>query len=173
MGAQSMLVKIQKWGNSLALRIPKAFASQLHIESGSEVDLSLENGHLVITANKSQAQSKPHFNGLSEGDKPMSKVEFSLDELLSKVSEPSLQYAIDTSGSHVGAQVGKEPGPISNLQLEILKLYSTNLKGNELQELKTLLAGYFAKKAIHEADGIWDQHNLSNEKMDQWLNEQS
>ena len=43
-----MQTKIQKWGNSLGLRIPKSFAAQAGVEAGSEVDLSLEDGELVI-----------------------------------------------------------------------------------------------------------------------------
>ena len=44
-----MLVKIQKWGNSLALRIPMAFARETGMDSGVEVDLSLDDGRLIIT----------------------------------------------------------------------------------------------------------------------------
>lgn len=47
--------------------------------------------------------------------------------------------------------------PLSNLQLELLKLYSTNLDQQELVELKRVLANYFAQKAIKEADKIWDE----------------
>ncbi len=61
--------------------------------------------------------------------------------------------------------------PLSNLQLELLKLYSTNLNQQDLVELKTLLANYFAQKAIKEADKIWDEKELSNEDMKKWLNE--
>ena len=43
-----MNTRVQKWGNSLALRIPHAFARDARIEQGSEVDISLENGKLVI-----------------------------------------------------------------------------------------------------------------------------
>jgi hypothetical protein len=62
--------------------------------------------------------------------------------------------------------------PLSNLQLELLKLYSTNLSQNELVELKRVLANYFARKAIKEADRIWEEKGLSNEEMKKWLNEQ-
>ncbi len=43
-----MQTKIHKWGNSLGLRIPKAFAEQAGVEAGSEVDLSVEEGELII-----------------------------------------------------------------------------------------------------------------------------
>ncbi len=44
-----MRARIQKWGNSLGLRIPKAFAADTGVSEGSEVDLTLEDGRLVIT----------------------------------------------------------------------------------------------------------------------------
>lgn len=44
-----MQTKIQKWGNSLGLRIPKAFAEEAGVEAGSEVDLSIKDGELVIS----------------------------------------------------------------------------------------------------------------------------
>jgi antitoxin MazE len=42
--------KIQKWGNSLAIRIPKTFATELGIDQDQDVELSLEDGKLVLTA---------------------------------------------------------------------------------------------------------------------------
>lgn len=48
-----MQIKIQKWGNSLGLRIPKAFAEEVGVAAGSEVDLSLESGELVIRPSRS------------------------------------------------------------------------------------------------------------------------
>lgn len=44
-----MRVRVQKWGNSLALRIPKAFARETALDQGAEVDLTLEDGRLVVT----------------------------------------------------------------------------------------------------------------------------
>ncbi len=38
-----------KWGNSLAVRIPKPFAAELGIEEGTVVELALDLGKLVIT----------------------------------------------------------------------------------------------------------------------------
>lgn len=61
--------------------------------------------------------------------------------------------------------------PLSNVQAELLKLYSTNLSTDELKELKTVLGKYFALKAAKEADKLWDNKKYSNETMDVWLNE--
>jgi hypothetical protein len=60
---------------------------------------------------------------------------------------------------------------LSNLQLELLKLYSTNLTQADLKELKKILANYFAQKAIKGADEIWEEKGLSNKDMRNWLNE--
>jgi hypothetical protein len=61
--------------------------------------------------------------------------------------------------------------PLSNAQIEILKLLSTNLSEGELEELKNELAQFYAKKAIKSANQAWQEKGLSNETMDQWLNE--
>jgi antitoxin MazE len=45
-----MRTRIQKWGNSLALRIPKAFAVEVGLEKDREVELSVEKGRLVIVS---------------------------------------------------------------------------------------------------------------------------
>lgn len=44
-----MEARVQKWGHSLALRIPSAFAKHARIHPGSRVDISEEGGRLVIT----------------------------------------------------------------------------------------------------------------------------
>lgn len=43
-----MQTKIQRWGNSLGLRIPKSLAAEAHLAAGSTVDLSVENGELIV-----------------------------------------------------------------------------------------------------------------------------
>ena len=44
-----MLVRISKWGNSLALRIPGPFARETGIDEGTSVDIALDAGRIVIT----------------------------------------------------------------------------------------------------------------------------
>ncbi len=61
--------------------------------------------------------------------------------------------------------------PLSNIQQELLKLYSSDIAEADLLHIKRYLSKYFAFKAISEADEIWDQKNYSNETMNQWLNE--
>lgn len=43
-----MKARVQRWGNSLALRIPKAFASELGLDPGSAVEVTLEDGGLSV-----------------------------------------------------------------------------------------------------------------------------
>ena len=69
-----MLVRISKWGNSLALRIPAPFAEETGIESGSEVDLALEDGRLVVTP----------------------RAAYTLDELVAEVTDENLHEPVDT-----------------------------------------------------------------------------
>jgi antitoxin MazE len=74
---------IQKWGNSLAIRIPKSFAHQINLSQGAEIDL-------VLLDNKIQIE-------------PIKKKKLTLDDLLSKVTEENIHQEIDT-----GEPVGKE-----------------------------------------------------------------
>ena len=78
-----MKARIQKWGNSLALRIPKSFATHSQIEQGSVVDLSLDNGRMIV--------------------EPAREQEYSLEELLGKVTRRNLHSEVD-----FGKPVGKE-----------------------------------------------------------------
>lgn len=43
-----MHIRVQKWGNSLAVRIPHKIAKEAHLCEGSEVDLTEDSGRLVI-----------------------------------------------------------------------------------------------------------------------------
>ena len=44
-----MKTRIQKWGNSLALCIPKALAAETHLEQGTLVEVSPQDGQLLVT----------------------------------------------------------------------------------------------------------------------------
>ena len=43
-----METRIQKWGNSLGLRIPRALAAEARVDDGATVDVSLEKGRLLV-----------------------------------------------------------------------------------------------------------------------------
>lgn len=78
-----MQTKIQKWGNSLGLRIPKSFAKQAGVEAGSDVDLSIEGSDLVV-----RSLLRPRYR---------------LQDLLRGVTAKNLHKEVDT-----GAPVGRE-----------------------------------------------------------------
>jgi antitoxin MazE len=78
-----MKVRIQRWGNSLALRIPKSFAVEAGMDQDVEVDLSLVDGKLVIS--------------------PVGQT-WTLDGLLEGIRPENLHEGID-SGPAVGAEL--------------------------------------------------------------------
>ena len=78
-----MQVHVQKWGNSVALRIPQAFAKEIHIEKGSTINLSMKNGKLILT--------------------PMAQPAYSLEKLLSGATRENIHMEID-----FGAPQGRE-----------------------------------------------------------------
>jgi antitoxin MazE len=78
-----MKTQIQKWGNSLAVRIPKAFAASLGLAQDSSVELALENGSLVV--------------------RPSPGPRYELSELLDRVTENNLHTEED-----YGRAVGNE-----------------------------------------------------------------
>jgi antitoxin MazE len=46
---KSMRTRVQRWGNSLALRIPSALAEETDLHEGTEVEVAARQGKLVIT----------------------------------------------------------------------------------------------------------------------------
>jgi hypothetical protein len=63
--------------------------------------------------------------------------------------------------------------PLSNVQVELLKLYSTGLDDREIKELKNILAAFYADKATGRANAVWDEKGLTEDDMKKWLNEKS
>ena len=62
-----MTTRIQKWGNSLVLRIPKPFAEEAGLELDSVVNIAVKDGVLVITPTPHQTQSlKELVAGITE-----------------------------------------------------------------------------------------------------------
>ncbi len=78
-----MKTKVQKWGNSLALRIPKSFAAETLLEPDTEVELSLVDGKLVVT--------------------PVVQLIYSLEDLLSEITAENIHEEADT-GTSVGLE---------------------------------------------------------------------
>ena len=79
-----MRTRIQKWGNSLALRIPKSFATEAGLQRETSVDISLADGKLVIT--------------------PIDEPKPTIEQLLAKVTEENLHHEVDT-GPATGNEV--------------------------------------------------------------------
>ncbi len=59
--------------------------------------------------------------------------------------------------------------PLSNLQIELLQLYSQEVSEEDLLAFKRLLAKYFADRASDAMDQLWDEKGWTNETMDEWL----
>ncbi len=58
--------------------------------------------------------------------------------------------------------------PMSNLQLELLKLYANQIDDQKLHEIRLLLGQYFAQKATEAMDTIWEQNQLTEQDMVNW-----
>jgi len=75
-----MQTVVQKWGNSLGIRIPSHYVKEFNLKNGASVDIIERNGTIVIVPPKT-----------------------TLDILLSKVSEKNIHEPIET-----GVSVGNE-----------------------------------------------------------------
>ena len=60
---------------------------------------------------------------------------------------------------------------LSNLQLELLKVFSYQLNQQQLTDIKNLLSHYFAEQATQEMDKLWEENNWDNNTMLEWVNE--
>ncbi len=60
---------------------------------------------------------------------------------------------------------------LTNLQLEILKVFNYELPDSQLLEIKNLLTKYFAEQATNEMDKLWEENNWDDKTMDDWSNE--
>jgi antitoxin MazE len=78
-----MKSRVQKWGNSLAVRIPKSFAIEAGLHANAPVELSLAKGKVIV--------------------EPIARPTLTLDELLRRVTDGNLPGEWDT-----GPAVGKE-----------------------------------------------------------------
>ncbi len=65
----------------------------------------------------------------------------------------------------------QESTKLSNLQLELLKLYSRNVSDEELKDIRKMLADYYAKKADEEMDRLWKEKGYTQETIQQWKKE--
>ncbi len=78
-----MRTRVQKWGNSLALRIPKSFAAEVGLHKETPVEVTLSDGKIVVT--------------------PVAEPEQTLEQLLSGITPENLHREVD-----FGPAAGKE-----------------------------------------------------------------
>ncbi|MBC6431818.1 AbrB/MazE/SpoVT family DNA-binding domain-containing protein [Nostoc sp. HG1] len=62
-----MTAVVAKWGNSLAIRIPRAVAEQADVTEGTAIELSVEGNNIIITPQK---RKKYTLDELLEGMTP-------------------------------------------------------------------------------------------------------
>ena len=60
---------------------------------------------------------------------------------------------------------------MSNLQLELLRVFDAELSEDQLKEIRSLLAGYFASKVTSEMDALFEEKGWGNEKIEEWSKE--
>lgn len=59
---------------------------------------------------------------------------------------------------------------LSALQLELLKIYSFEPSPSDLQEIKKLLAKFFADKLVNNVQKSIEQNNITDKDLENWLN---
>jgi len=59
--------------------------------------------------------------------------------------------------------------PLSNVQEELLKLFSANISDSQLLELKKVMAKFLLDQARDKADAIWDAQGYTDESLKQKL----
>jgi antitoxin MazE len=57
-----VIVKFRKWGNSLAVRIPKALAKAINAADGKRVELTVKDGTLVLRPVAKAGRRKRHYS---------------------------------------------------------------------------------------------------------------
>ncbi len=66
--------------------------------------------------------------------------------------------------------MGVGQSSLSNIQIELLKLFSTNLSENDMRELKEIIAVFYAQKSIEFANQAWLEKKVTNAEIESWLN---
>jgi antitoxin MazE len=74
-----METRIQKWGNSLGVRIPKAFADEIGLKHNSTVEVMMKEGELII--------------------KPVVERKWTLEQLLDAVTEENIHHEWETGAA--------------------------------------------------------------------------
>lgn len=59
--------------------------------------------------------------------------------------------------------------PLSNIQIELLKLYSVGVSDEVLLEFKKVMTKTLAQKLRDEADKVWIEKGYSENNINEWL----
>lgn len=79
-----MQSRIQKWGNSLAVRLPKAIADEIGLTQDATVELQVEDGAVVI--------------------RPISQIHYNLEDLLAHVTDDN-RHGETNKGGPIGREI--------------------------------------------------------------------
>jgi len=60
---------------------------------------------------------------------------------------------------------------LSNLQLELLKIFSFDISEQQLLDIKSILADYFAQSINNDIDKLFEENNWGIEKIEEWSEE--
>ncbi len=79
-----MKTTAQKWGNSLAIRVPKSVAAQVGLKAQDDLEIEVQDGNVVL---------KPHLRRV-----------YCLDDLIKRITPKNQHREIDT-GSPIGREI--------------------------------------------------------------------
>jgi antitoxin MazE len=78
-----MKTHVQRWGNSLAVRIPKTLAIEVGLQPSAEIEITIQNGQIVLT--------------------PLTRRTYSLENLVERITDENRHSETD-----FGADIGNE-----------------------------------------------------------------
>lgn len=64
-----MITSIQKWGNSLAIRIPKSLAGDSELQEGSTVEITSRQGKIIVKSVKKEYKLKDLVAKINKSNK--------------------------------------------------------------------------------------------------------
>jgi len=79
-----MKTTAQKWGNSLAIRVPKSVALQVGLKEQDDLEIEVQDGNVVL---------KPHVRRV-----------YRLEDLVKQITPKNMHGEIDT-GTPVGSEI--------------------------------------------------------------------
>lgn len=77
-GEKPMSVTMTKWGNNLGLRIPKAIVSQLDLKEGNSMEITVQNGSIILRPEKPKYTLEDMVQQMKEGKVP-EEIDFGME----------------------------------------------------------------------------------------------